>query len=695
MRNNQPVTRNEVPFPRNSYIVSRTDLKGVITYINDTFLEVSGFTRAELIGKDQNIIRHPDMPEAAFRDMWRTIQAGNPWRGAVKNRCKNGDFYWVEAFVMPLKRDGNIIGYQSVRTPLSSSKRATAERLYAGAGQKGALPSTRKRQLSLRALIGGTMALLLGMMAVLGFSGLSGLQASNAQLVGMYKENMQPSNLVNRATFLLADNRTQIMLALQHDPANPAASLHDHPLERHVEAFQKNRQEIDALLTQLSTVPLRDSEKALLETLLSARKRYSQEGLDPVMASLQGGKYHAAGEALLTQINPLYAELQKAANALNDDLAAGANARYQDAEARYGTIRNLSIGLLALALLLAVGAGVFLLTSIATPIRKAVELFERIAEGQLTDEIEIGNCNETGQLLCNLAIMQNNLKVVLDEINSAARTVDRRSLQLEQQMQLVSQQSEQQQASVEGVAAATEEFSQSVQEVAANAHDTAQAAQAAQGQVVESNRHINQSMAATTRVVDAVESSSQTINQLNEAIAKIGDITGVITDIANQTNLLALNAAIEAARAGEQGRGFAVVADEVRKLAERTTASTADIKSTVGEIQAVTAQAVSSMNTASHEVETGIGMLRESVAGLESITQSSGQVTQMAGQISDASRQQGIASEEVAASMQQITDLIEQNTDSARNARQAAEDLLGTAKTLTQLIASFELYRNS
>jgi aerotaxis receptor len=157
--------------------------------------------------------------------------------------------------------------------------------------------------------------------------------------------------------------------------------------------------------------------------------------------------------------------------------------------------------------------------------------------------------------------------------------------------------------------------------------------------------------------------------------------------------LLALNAAIEAARAGEQGRGFAVVADEVRKLAERTTTSTADINATVTEIQSVTAQAVASMNIAAQEVETGIGKLSESVAGLEGITQSSSQVSQMAGQISDAARQQGVASEEVAVSMQQITDLIERNSSSARSAKKAADELLETAHQLDALIAGFELHR--
>ena len=242
-------------------------------------------------------------------------------------------------------------------------------------------------------------------------------------------------------------------------------------------------------------------------------------------------------------------------------------------------------------------------------------------------------------------------------------------------------------------AAATEEFSQSVQEVAANAHDTASAARESLAQVNTSNTNISQSMDATTRVVDAVQASNSTIDQLNQSIAKIGDITRVIADIASQTNLLALNAAIEAARAGEQGRGFAVVADEVRKLAERTTTSTADINNTVNEIQAVTAQAVHSMDIAAHEVDTGIGKLRESVAGLEGITHSSRQVSQMSEQISEAARQQGIASEEVATNMQRITDLIERNNVSALSAKQAAEDLLVTAHQLDGLIAGFELYQ--
>lgn len=124
------VTDNELPYPEGRLIVSRTDLNGILTHANDAFVEISGYERSELIGQPHCILRHPDMPRAAFKDLWDTLKAGKKWHGYVKNLCKDGSYYWVYATAVPNVRDGKVVGYASVRRAPSRRKIEEMTALY-------------------------------------------------------------------------------------------------------------------------------------------------------------------------------------------------------------------------------------------------------------------------------------------------------------------------------------------------------------------------------------------------------------------------------------------------------------------------------------------------------------------------------------------------------------------------------------
>ncbi|MEK9712636.1 MAG: PAS domain-containing protein, partial [Thalassolituus sp.] len=132
MRNNQPVTSTERRLEADQKLISSTDLHGKIVHCNDDFVAVSGFSREELIGQPHNLVRHPDMPPAAFSEMWEDLKAGRPWMGMVKNRCKNGDYYWVSAYVTPVFSHGELVGYESVRTCPTRALVERAEKVYSG-----------------------------------------------------------------------------------------------------------------------------------------------------------------------------------------------------------------------------------------------------------------------------------------------------------------------------------------------------------------------------------------------------------------------------------------------------------------------------------------------------------------------------------------------------------------------------------
>lgn len=190
MKINMPVTHKEVELKDTTSIVSKTDLKGRITYINRDFVEISGFAESELIGQSHNIVRHPDMPSAAFEDLWSTVKAGKPWNGMVKNRCKNGDHYWVEANVAPVREGQQVIGYMSVRSKPTRKQVESAEQLYQQLNQGASLkPALLKRTYTaltdLPLVYKIPLAIFLPVLAVLGFLLTAGQESNNITLISL------------------------------------------------------------------------------------------------------------------------------------------------------------------------------------------------------------------------------------------------------------------------------------------------------------------------------------------------------------------------------------------------------------------------------------------------------------------------------------------------------------------------------
>ena len=173
MKINLPITDHEAEYSSDTVIVSTTDLKGALTYVNDDFIKISGFNREELIGKNHNLVRHPDMPPAAFADLWQTLHDGKAWMGIVKNRCKNGDYYWVDAYVTPIFEGEGIVGYQSVRVKPEQADVTRAEKLYQQLSA-GKAPRLTPRLSTAGAIFAGFAAILTALFAVLFlFAGLS------------------------------------------------------------------------------------------------------------------------------------------------------------------------------------------------------------------------------------------------------------------------------------------------------------------------------------------------------------------------------------------------------------------------------------------------------------------------------------------------------------------------------------------
>ena len=213
MKINMPVTQNQVELKDNSQIVSKTDLKGRITFVNREFIDVSGFTEAELIGQSHNIVRHPDMPPEAFEDLWQTVKNGKPWIGIVKNRCKNGDFYWVEAVVAPVQENGQPAGFISVRKKASRQQIEGAMRYHRKIKEGQSWAATQldklrsfKRNFTLKARIISIFITVVLTTGIIGFIGMKGVEDTNQAVHSLYEDRVVAIEQLKRVADMYAVN---------------------------------------------------------------------------------------------------------------------------------------------------------------------------------------------------------------------------------------------------------------------------------------------------------------------------------------------------------------------------------------------------------------------------------------------------------------------------------------------------------
>lgn len=350
------------------------------------------------------------------------------------------------------------------------------------------------------------------------------------------------------------------------------------------------------------------------------------------------------------------------------------------------------ISIVLLVTVLIGGLLLMLIRSITRPLSELRDAMKTIQTTQdLSRRVTLHSSDEIGEIGNSFNEMVNSFQSIIHQVVSGVREVMSSAAHLSEASQHVAESSSRQSDAASSMAAAVEKMSVSIDHVADNSRDTYNIAQQAGELSTQGGEIVHGAATEMSRIADSVSQSTRLIQTLGEHSNQISAIVNVIKEIADQTNLLALNAAIEAARAGEQGRGFAVVADEVRKLAERTSKSTEEISTMIGSILSGTTGAVNSMEEGTIRVTEGVSKARQAGESMHKIRSGADQVITSVSEIMEALREQSSASGQVASSVEQIAQMTEKNSAEVQEIARTAERLEQLASSLQSSVSQFRV----
>lgn len=727
---NMPVTNNEVVMKEGTILVTRTDLKGVITFVNDAFVEISGYSRDELIGSSHNIVRHPDMPVAVFSEMWGTLTKGNPWHRVIKNRTKSGDFYWVSANVMPVFENVQVVSYMSVRHVPSRDEIDNADRLY--------------RKVSAN-------------QATLHSSGLIAL-CKCIQEISVAKKLMFASTLVLVPNIYLmydAFNNTNYGVTAAVAASVIFSSVIVYRVTKEIHsALESSIDKLYQLSANKFGKPLNlrldnqygDLYRAIYATSVKLGNDLAQvkqanseslriiRGLENVQSSVLIANAdleiifaNTAAKKLFTDAER---DLQKQLPNFSVDKLLGTNIGIFHRNPLHQ--RNLLSNLQNSATLELELAG-HTMQVIATPVISnhgerigyVAEWLDRTQENKIEREIEaLVNSVKVGDLSArihvgdkegftkSLSVNINGLTDVIenvfsdintviekmaggdltssihsdyqgvyaqckDNINDAIFKISHFIVQIRETAEFVNNSSQEMASGNNNLSHRVEQQAGSLEETATSMNDLSNAVKNNAENTQQAAKVVESATQLAEKGGDVVKSAILAMQEINESSNRIAEIIGVIDEIAFQTNLLALNASVEAARAGEQGRGFSVVATEVRNLAQRS---------------ATAAQQSSELiQNSVQKVRAGTAFVNETGAALMEIVDSIVKVGDIVGEITASSSKQSAGISQVNQAVTQMDDITQQNAALAEEAAAGSMAMSEQSAKMSQLLNFFKV----